>query len=269
MQITQISEFTLVAETETTIHPLPSHGIEAVRTNHTQRKTGYLAFLEVENACEKETIAKTLEGVADPLLPSVRLYDKGLVIFGMDSTDRRKDAFDALCETAKSFCKSPQPRFYSGEQFLDLDAGAFAKNVKATIGFSVAPSIIKGYEHRRGLTPLRGPTAVPRAKLIAMEDIAKQKARLIVLNLRAKLLGFSVHASIGNKVHYGWWYIVVGDEPYHRGIYAICKSLDEADAFIRQKESAQKKGGLKTTGLPTALMKGCPGLEFAPRRACP
>jgi len=241
MQITQISGFTLVAQTETTIHPLPSRGIEPVRAEHAQRKTGYLAFLEVENASEKEIIPKTLERVADPLFPSVHQYDKGLVIFGMDSTERRKDVFDALCEIAKRFYKSRQPRFYSGEQFLDLDAGAFAKNVKATIGFSVSPSIIKGYEHRRGLTPLRG----PRAKLIAMENIAKQKARLTLLNLRAKLLGFSVHASIGNKVNYGWWYLVAGVEPYHLRVAAICKNLDEADAFIMQEESAQKKGRLK------------------------
>lgn len=244
MQMTQISGFTLVAETETTIPPLPSRGIEPVRTEQAQRKTGYLAFLEVENASEKEIIPKRLERVADPLLPSVRQYDKGLVIFGMDSTERREDIFDALCEVAKRFCKSPQPRFYSGEQFLDLDAGAFAKNVKATIGLSVSPSIIKGHEHRRGLTP-GGPIAGPRANLIAMDNIAKQKARLTLLNLRAKALGFSVHASIGNKVNYGWWYLVASVEPYHLRVAAICKNLDEADAFIMQEESAQKKGRLK------------------------
>jgi len=245
MQITQISGFTLVAETETTTHPLPSRGIEPVRTEQAQRKTGYLAFLEVENASEKEIIPKRLEHVADPLFPSVRQYDKGLVIFGMDSTERRKDIFDTFCEVAKRFCKSPQPRFYSGEQFLDLDAGAFAKNVKATIGLSVSPSLIKGYEHRRGLTPPGGPIAGPRANLIAMDNIAKQKARLTLLNLRAKPLGFSVHASIGNKVNYGWWYLVASVEPYHLRVAAICKNLDEADAFIMQEESAQKKGRLK------------------------
>lgn len=81
-----------------------------------------------------------------------------------------------------------------------------------------------------------------------MENIAKQKARLTALNLRAKLVGFSVHASIGNKVHYGWWYLVASAEPRDWRVAAICKNLDEADAFIRRKESAQNKGRLKRRG---------------------
>lgn len=89
---------------------------------------------------------------------------------------------------------------------------------------------------------------MPPLESIVMQDIAEQKARLNALNLRARLLGFSVHASIGSKVHYGWWYLVASEEPYRWPVAVICKNLDEADRFIRQEEVDQKKEILKRAG---------------------
>ena len=74
-----------------------------------------------------------------------------------------------------------------------------------------------------------------------MESMSKQKARLTVLKLRAKLLGLSVDASSGDKVHYAWWYFVSTAEPYHWCVAAICKNLDELDRFITLKEVDRRR----------------------------
>jgi len=142
MQITQISGCTFVAETETTIHPLPSHGTEPIRTEHPQRKTGRLAFLEVENYREKERIRKTLESVVSPLFPSVRTYEEGFVLWVMDSTPKEQDVFADLCEAAQRLCKSQRSRFYSAEQFRDLNGEAFAEIVKGSTGLNVSPVVM-------------------------------------------------------------------------------------------------------------------------------
>jgi hypothetical protein len=39
---------------------------------------------------------------------------------------------------------------------------------------------------------------------VSMEYIAKEKARLVLLNAKAQRIGLSLHASIGNELHYGW-----------------------------------------------------------------
>lgn len=118
-----------------------SRGTEPVHTENLETETGNLIFLEVENAHEKEIIRKALDSVADLLF--VHPYDKGLIIWGTNSTTGKKDAFDALCKAAQSYCKSPQPRLYTAEQFLDLDRGAFEKIVKEATGFGVSSTPIK------------------------------------------------------------------------------------------------------------------------------
>ena len=70
---------------------LPSRRSQTVCTEDLETEKGYLAFLEIENADEKEVIQKTLRGVADPRL--FHPYDKGLVIWCIDSTTEKKDVF--------------------------------------------------------------------------------------------------------------------------------------------------------------------------------
>ena len=53
------------------------------------------------------------------------------------------------------------------------------------------------------------------------------------------MLELSVCDSLGNELHCGWWFIVNGP-PSRWNVYAICKSLDEVDAFLRHKESTRK-----------------------------
>jgi hypothetical protein len=139
MQIVGICGFTLYA-----IEPaarLPSRGSQPVRTEDLETEKGYLAFLEIENAHEKEIIQNTLRHVADPRL--LHPYEKGLVIWCIDSTTEKKDAFDSLCEAGQSCCKSPQSKLYSAEQFLHLDRGAFEKIVKEVTGLGVSSILIK------------------------------------------------------------------------------------------------------------------------------
>jgi hypothetical protein len=70
-----------------------------------------------------------------------------------------------------------------------------------------------------------------------MEYIAKQKARLVVLNAKAERIGFSVHASVGNELHYGWWYIVAdGSGSTGMRVVAICNNLDDVDMFLTEKK---------------------------------
>ena len=92
MKIVGICGFTFYA-----IEPaarLPSRGSQTVRTEDLETEKGYLAFLEIENAHEKEVIQNTLRGVADPRL--LHPYEKGLVIWCIDSTTEKKDVFDSL-----------------------------------------------------------------------------------------------------------------------------------------------------------------------------
>jgi hypothetical protein len=139
MKIVGICGFTFYA-----IEPadrLPSRGSQTVRTKDLETEKGYLAFLEIENADEKEVIQNTLRGVADPRL--FHPYEKGLVIWCIDSTTERKDVFDSLCEAGQSCCKSPQSKLYSAEQFFHLDRGAFEKIVKEVTGLAVSSIVIK------------------------------------------------------------------------------------------------------------------------------
>ena len=77
-----------------------------------------------------------------------------------------------------------------------------------------------------------------------MEYIARLKARLSVLNARAKLIRLSVHASVGNELHYGWWYIVAdGSGPTDKRVAAICNNLDDVDAFLTEKKRRALKSG--------------------------
>ena len=76
-----------------------------------------------------------------------------------------------------------------------------------------------------------------------MEYVAKQKARLVVLNAKAQRVGFSVHASVGNELHYGWWYIVAeGSGPTDKRVAAICSNLDDVDTFLAEKKRQAVKG---------------------------
>jgi hypothetical protein len=76
-----------------------------------------------------------------------------------------------------------------------------------------------------------------------MEYIAKQKARLVVLNVKAQRIGFTVHASIGNELHYGWWYIVAnGSGPTDKRVAAICNNLEDVDTFLVEKKRQAVKG---------------------------
>ena len=139
MKIVGICGFTFYA-----IEPaarLPSRGSQTVRTKDLETEKGYLAFLEIENADEKEVIQNTLRGVADPRL--LHPYEKGLVIWCIDSTTEKKDVFDSLCEAGQSCCKSPQSKLYSAEQFFHLDRGAFEKIVKEVTGLAVSSIVIK------------------------------------------------------------------------------------------------------------------------------
>lgn len=78
---------------------------------------------------------------------------------------------------------------------------------------------------------------------MSMEYIAKQKARLIVLNAKAQQIGLSVQASIGNELHYGWWYIVAaGSSRPDKRIAAICNDLDDVDSFLTEKKRQTAKG---------------------------
>ena len=78
---------------------------------------------------------------------------------------------------------------------------------------------------------------------MSMEYIAKQKARLVVLNTKAQRIGFSVHASVGNELHYGWWYIVTdGSGPTGMRVAAICNNLDDVDMFLTKKKREAVKG---------------------------
>jgi hypothetical protein len=77
-----------------------------------------------------------------------------------------------------------------------------------------------------------------------MEYVAKQKARLVVLNVKAQPIGFSVHASVANELHYGWWYIVAdGSGPTDKRVAAICNNLDDAEMFLAEKK--RQPGKLK------------------------
>jgi hypothetical protein len=139
MKIVGICGFTFYA-----IEPaarLPSRGSQTVRTEDLETEKGYLAFLEIENAQEKEEIQNTLGSVGDPGL--FHRYEKGLVIWCIDSATQKKDVFDSLCEAAQSCCKSPQSKLYSAEQFFDLDRGAFKKIVKEVTGLAVSSLVIK------------------------------------------------------------------------------------------------------------------------------
>ena len=140
MKIVGISGFTFYAIG--VVSRLPSRGRQRVRTEDLETEKGYLAFLEIENAHEKEIIQNTLQGVAgDPRL--FHPYEKGLVIWCTDSTTEKKDVFDSLCEAGQSCCKTPQSNLYSAEQFLDLDRGAFEKIVKEVTGLGVSSILIK------------------------------------------------------------------------------------------------------------------------------
>lgn len=76
-----------------------------------------------------------------------------------------------------------------------------------------------------------------------MEYVAKQKARMVVLNAKAQLVGLSVHASVGNELHYGWWYIVAeGSGPTGERVAAICGNLDDVDTFLAEKKRQAVKG---------------------------
>ena len=164
MKIVGICGFTFYA-----IEPaarLPSRGSQTVRTKDLETEKGYLAFLEIENADEKEVIQNTLRGVADPRL--LHPYEKGLVIWCTDSATEKKDVFDSLCEAGQSCCKSPQSKLYSAEQFFDLDRGAFEKIVKEVTGLAVSSIVIKLH------WPLDG-DAVPND-------------RMVFLNRRGRLL---------------------------------------------------------------------------------
>ena len=70
-----------------------------------------------------------------------------------------------------------------------------------------------------------------------VEYIAKLKARLVVLNVKAQRIGFSVHASVANELHFGWWYIVAdGSGPTNKRVAAICNNLDDVDTFLAEKK---------------------------------
>ena len=72
---------------------------------------------------------------------------------------------------------------------------------------------------------------------MSMEYIAQQKARLIVLNVKAQRIGLSVHASVANELHYGWWYIVAdGSGPTDKRVAAICNNLEDVDMFLAEKK---------------------------------
>ena len=164
MKIVGICGFTFYA-----IEPaarLPSRQSKTVRTEDLETEKGYLAFLEIENAHEKEVIQKTLRGVADPRL--FHPYDKGLVIWCIDSTTEKKDVFDSLCEAGQSCCKLPQSKLYTAEQFFDLDRGAFEKIVKEVTGLAVSSIVIK----------LRWP----------LDGDAIPNDRMVFLNRRGRLL---------------------------------------------------------------------------------
>ncbi len=69
------------------------------------------------------------------------------------------------------------------------------------------------------------------------EFIAKQKARVVLLNVKAEQIGFSIHASVGDELHYGWWYIVAdGIGSIDKRVTAICSSLDDVDVFLAEKK---------------------------------
>jgi hypothetical protein len=75
------------------------------------------------------------------------------------------------------------------------------------------------------------------------EYIAKQKARVVLLNAKAKGIGFSIHASVGNELHYGWWYIVAdGTGPTAKRVTALCNNLDDVDLFLAEKKRQAIKG---------------------------
>ena len=164
MKIVGICGFTFYA-----IEPaarLPSRRSKTVRTEDLETEKGYLAFLEIENADEKEVIQNTLRGVADPRL--LHPYEKGLVIWCTDSATEKKDVFDSLCEAGQSCCKSPQSKLYSAEQFFYLDRGAFEKIVKEVTGLAVSSIVIK----------LRWP----------LDGDAIPNDRMVFLNRRGRLL---------------------------------------------------------------------------------
>jgi hypothetical protein len=138
MKIVGICGFTFYA-----IEPsarLPSRGSQTARTEDLETEKGYLAFLEIENAQEKEEIQNTLGSVAPRLLHP---YEKGLVIWCIDSATQKEDVFDSLYEATQSCCKSPQSKLYSAEQFFDLDRGAFEKIVTEVTGLAVSSLVIK------------------------------------------------------------------------------------------------------------------------------
>jgi hypothetical protein len=75
-----------------------------------------------------------------------------------------------------------------------------------------------------------------------MEYIAKQKARLVVLNEKAQRIGFSVHASVGNELHCGWWYILIDAVgPSNKRVAAICIDLDDVATFLAEKKRQAKQ----------------------------
>jgi hypothetical protein len=78
---------------------------------------------------------------------------------------------------------------------------------------------------------------------VSMEYIAKQKARLVLLNAKAQRIGLSVHASVGNELHYGWWYLVEdGSGSTDKRVAAICNDLDDVDTFLAEKKRQAVKG---------------------------
>jgi hypothetical protein len=77
---------------------------------------------------------------------------------------------------------------------------------------------------------------------VSREYIAKEKARLVLLNAKAQRIGLSVHASVGNELHYGWWWIVEdGSGSIDKRVAAICNNLGDVDTFLAEKNGRLSK----------------------------
>jgi hypothetical protein len=98
---------------------------------HFRQVKGHVAFLELENDPEEEQIHAKLEEVADPLFPNVaRCENEGrcyLVLLIVNSATKEEVVFNALWDAARGFSEaSPSTRrFYSAEEFWDMDKEAF------------------------------------------------------------------------------------------------------------------------------------------------
>lgn len=138
MKITEISgtTFGVIASVD---DPLPARSTTPLpKEPPRDRKIGCdIAFLEIEDAHERATIQVALQKMkmVDPRFPSVRTYDKGVVILGMDSWPASKAAvFDPLCEAAKALGDAPGRKFRSGEDFQDdFGPAAFYKEVQKVL----------------------------------------------------------------------------------------------------------------------------------------